>query len=105
MNSEGSWLGMSVNTERTMHRSSTRSPSRGKISLTSTPLFPHRLKANGERMRLPVFRSVFGFPPGIGWPWYLFRSEEHTSELQSLAYLVCRLLLEKKKNIIITAPG
>src|SRR2546425_6534932 len=31
-------------------------------------------------------------PPGAR------RSEEHTSELQSLAYLVCRLLLEKKKN-------
>src|SRR2546425_5082205 len=28
----------------------------------------------------------------------LRRSEEHTSELQSLAYLVCRLLLEKKKK-------
>src|SRR5205823_7884597 len=28
------------------------------------------------------------------------RSEEHTSELQSLAYLVCRLLLEKKKQNI-----
>src|SRR2546425_5684634 len=28
----------------------------------------------------------------------LIRSEEHTSELQSLAYLVCRLLLEKKKE-------
>src|SRR3989441_11883468 len=28
------------------------------------------------------------------------RSEEHTSELQSLAYLVCRLLLEKKKKMI-----
>src|SRR2546425_4654634 len=28
------------------------------------------------------------------------RSEEHTSELQSLAYLVCRLLLEKKKKRI-----
>src|SRR2546423_9408790 len=28
----------------------------------------------------------------------LQRSEEHTSELQSLAYLVCRLLLEKKKR-------
>src|SRR2546423_10951357 len=27
------------------------------------------------------------------------RSEEHTSELQSLAYLVCRLLLEKKKIV------
>src|SRR2546425_3582516 len=31
---------------------------------------------------------------GIDWT----RSEEHTSELQSLAYLVCRLLLEKKKR-------
>src|SRR2546422_7730304 len=28
-----------------------------------------------------------------------FRSEEHTSELQSRLHLVCRLLLEKKKNI------
>src|SRR2546425_8060243 len=28
------------------------------------------------------------------------RSEEHTSELQSLAYLVCRLLLEKKKRTV-----
>src|SRR6266404_7635484 len=28
----------------------------------------------------------------------IMRSEEHTSELQSLAYLVCRLLLEKKKS-------
>src|SRR3712207_6971579 len=28
----------------------------------------------------------------------LFRSEEHTSELQSRQYLVCRLLLEKKKH-------
>src|SRR5205823_14069678 len=32
-------------------------------------------------------------PFANGW-----RSEEHTSELQSLAYLVCRLLLEKKKK-------
>src|SRR2546425_5150982 len=31
---------------------------------------------------------------------HLRRSEEHTSELQSLAYLVCRLLLEKKKIIL-----
>src|SRR3712207_8652511 len=30
------------------------------------------------------------------------RSEEHTSELQSRQYLVCRLLLEKKKKIIVT---
>src|SRR2546425_10270299 len=40
---------------------------------------------------------------GIGRPDYSvardkLRSEEHTSELQSLAYLVCRLLLEKKNT-------
>src|SRR3712207_9134532 len=40
--------------------------------------------------------------PGFDWrcipwpPWILSRSEEHTSELQSRQYLVCRLLLEKK---------
>src|SRR2546425_7768651 len=34
---------------------------------------------------------------GLGPIQYL-RSEEHTSELQSLAYLVCRLLLEKKNK-------
>src|SRR2546425_7293741 len=33
-------------------------------------------------------------------PWSKsYRSEEHTSELQSLAYLVCRLLLEKKNHL------
>src|SRR5687767_3974483 len=34
----------------------------------------------------------------IVWLIACARSEEHTSELQSLAYLVCRLLLEKKKD-------
>src|SRR5690348_17477940 len=33
-----------------------------------------------------------------GAAWGLFRSEEHTSELQSPVHLVCRLLLEKKKK-------
>src|SRR2546425_5456397 len=33
------------------------------------------------------------------------RSEEHTSELQSLAYLVCRLLLEKKKEATVSKIG
>src|SRR5687767_15542829 len=33
-----------------------------------------------------------------------YRSEEHTSELQSLAYLVCRLLLEKKKKLLFSQP-
>src|SRR2546425_3169392 len=39
-------------------------------------------------------------PIQIGAPDMAFRSEEHTSELQSLAYLVCRLLLEKKKKTL-----
>src|SRR5205823_8913171 len=39
-------------------------------------------------------RKIALSPPALGAE----RSEEHTSELQSLAYLVCRLLLEKKKK-------
>src|SRR2546425_5294630 len=39
-----------------------------------------------------------GTPDGSGGCRSTSRSEEHTSELQSLAYLVCRLLLEKKKK-------
>src|SRR2546422_7500222 len=35
----------------------------------------------------------------------LLRSEEHTSELQSRLHLVCRLLLEKKKNTKYTTPS
>src|SRR5258708_13627064 len=34
----------------------------------------------------------------VGSPVSMYRSEEHTSELQSPDHLVCRLLLEKKKN-------
>src|SRR3712207_8120286 len=39
--------------------------------------------------------DVLGAPVELG---VALRSEEHTSELQSRQYLVCRLLLEKKKN-------
>src|SRR3712207_7405295 len=43
---------------------------------------------------------AFGGAGGFGQPiqFVLGRSEEHTSELQSRQYLVCRLLLEKKKK-------
>src|ERR1035438_10784526 len=47
-----------------------------------------------------IFTSMFlhaGWLHVLGNMWFL-RSEEHTSELQSLRHLVCRLLLEKKKN-------
>src|SRR3712207_7655224 len=42
-------------------------------------------------------RDVYAVRRGYR-PAYPVRSEEHTSELQSRQYLVCRLLLEKKKN-------
>src|SRR6266404_9070999 len=48
-----------------------------------------------------LFRSPHRWPPRFGSSRSApacWRSEEHTSELQSLAYLVCRLLLEKKKK-------
>src|SRR3712207_8034283 len=43
-------------------------------------------------------RAVLGRPGNLG------RSEEHTSELQSRQYLVCRLLLEKKKPLTYPHP-
>src|SRR5437016_11694384 len=46
-----------------------------------------------------------GLPIAGGWGG-LLRSEEHTSELQSLTKLVCRLLLEKKKtNLLVADDG
>src|SRR5688572_32701707 len=51
-------------------------------------------------------RPVFCLLPSV---FYLlssvFRSEEHTSELQSQSNLVCRLLLEKKKKILHVYPS
>src|SRR2546425_8183588 len=51
------------------------------------------LPARAELTWIPSSSSSNSTPVGVG-----ARSEEHTSELQSLAYLVCRLLLEKKKK-------
>src|SRR3712207_7831671 len=53
----------------------------------------------GQQRDVPLPRPVEGVSgradqPGVVGP----RSEEHTSELQSRQYLVCRLLLEKKKT-------
>src|SRR3712207_7805680 len=49
-----------------------------------------------RRPRLEVEARVERLPRIVGGA--VVRSEEHTSELQSRQYLVCRLLLEKKKN-------
>src|SRR5690348_6966952 len=56
--------------------------------------------ASGVKIRngpLPFTHPPFEAP--------LFRSEEHTSELQSPVHLVCRLLLEKKKTIHVVVGG
>src|SRR3712207_8489444 len=47
------------------------------------------------------FVDVFGSPGFWQALFTTLRSEEHTSELQSRQYLVCRLLLEKKKQSVI----
>src|SRR3712207_8372456 len=52
-------------------------------------------------MRDPVLRGVSRLDAFSGYP-VRARSEEHTSELQSRQYLVCRLLLEKKKQLSCT---
>src|SRR2546425_9666599 len=62
---------------------------KGDLLHAPPPAHPH---ARGH----PVVRLL-----GVGIGPLQNRSEEHTSELQSLAYLVCRLLLEKKKEHIV----
>src|SRR3989441_9476472 len=64
-----------------------RAPSRASVTISEATA-PVKLPAShgprrGKRLSESVNKT---------------RSEEHTSELQSLAYLVCRLLLEKKKK-------
>src|SRR5258707_1881869 len=51
---------------------------------------PHQNAARVERIEIDVGH--------LHVPFVVVRSEEHTSELQSRQYLVCRLLLEKKKK-------
>src|SRR5205823_9066544 len=57
----------------------------GRAGVAGWPLLAHDVQ---HRIAIAVHTDVF----------HGLRSEEHTSELQSLAYLVCRLLLEKKKQ-------
>src|SRR2546425_2181308 len=55
---------------------------------------------NAEQLAPLARAGVLGFKCFLVASGIDERSEEHTSELQSLAYLVCRLLLEKKKNTV-----
>src|SRR2546422_5531364 len=69
-------------------------------TLFRSRVFPHHAHEVGGRDPVHQFRPglpVVGGPIDVGCA-ILQRSEEHTSELQSRLHLVCRLLLEKKKN-------
>src|SRR5437763_10281997 len=61
-------------------------------------LFPYTTLFRSSPSRRPRRRASCRASPCAPFP--RVRSEEHTSELQSPMYLVCRLLLEKKKKII-----
>src|SRR5687767_15559034 len=79
----------------TLFRSKIIAPCDGKVVVIEKVFEPEYLKT--EAMQISIFMS----PVNVHANWYPVdgvRSEEHTSELQSLAYLVCRLLLEKKKK-------
>src|SRR5437899_8633311 len=63
-------------------------------------LFPYTTLFRSHRVRLRLFRDsplYVARAPATGADAGARRSEEHTSELQSLRHLVCRLLPEKKK--------
>src|SRR2546429_3715076 len=75
--------------------SSNRRPCRHTGAKSETESRGHRDSVCATRRQLPR-----PYPAGAG-----FRSEEHTSELQSRLHLVCRLLLEKKNRDSHTTPA
>src|SRR2546422_1507770 len=60
----------------------------------------HKAVRSQNRSIIDLVRFIYQSPPGWHGPLMGLsgRSEEHTSELQSRLHLVCRLLLEKKKE-------
>src|SRR3712207_8711156 len=69
------------------------------VDCGKTPLESMERNTTWNGMALPVTPTLPFWPKArIESYWDCTRSEEHTSELQSRQYLVCRLLLEKKKK-------
>src|SRR5260221_5132532 len=76
-----------------------RRPPRSTLFPYTTLFRSHQGSARGRGLRLPAPRPVGPRRRGRERPGdHEYRSEEHTSELQSHSDLVCRLLLEKKKK-------
>src|SRR3712207_7719220 len=74
-----------------------------------SPLFPYTTLFRSDRLERTSFahdlREGWSAFRSRRWVWsfvayFAVRSEEHTSELQSRQYLVCRLLLEKKNSTV-----
>src|SRR5699024_12842879 len=90
----------------------TSSPNISALSLhhalpisTTIKLILNMLKRNGGEIKIMGLDNVADEQKakaelGVVFDTNYFRSEEHTSELQSRFELVCRLLLEKKKSVI-----
>src|SRR2546425_4694637 len=72
---------------------------RSHVSPRPRPLLGARARTRHGRRRGRATRAAMAQASRIARLLGPERSEEHTSELQSLAYLVCRLLLEKKKTL------
>src|SRR2546426_8104556 len=98
--SSGFYGPVPANVKRTRESSNRLFPftSRGAICRISSIFCDVSTKPSMNGRRLPVCRERIG--KGAALP-HERRSEEHTSELQSPCNLVCRLLLEKKKNKIL----
>src|SRR2546425_7877515 len=69
-----------------------------KIPVPIMAPIPSDMRLPGPSARFRLCSPVSCASDMMRFRGFLARSEEHTSELQSLAYLVCRLLLEKKKK-------
>src|SRR5687767_4856520 len=98
----GSLIGETTGWRETMLSSAAISALAIPLALAGAPSIPAaggRAFIDPSVLRVrPLMRTIAAYS---GHAWELFaarRSEEHTSELQSLAYLVCRLLLEKKNK-------
>src|SRR3712207_9433292 len=72
--------------------------STARSATASRPRRPPRARSSSRRRgRARASPPISTARTSSRWSWCPARSEEHTSELQSRQYLVCRLLLEKKK--------
>src|SRR3712207_8144929 len=86
----------------TLFRSETNAFASWPLSTRSQRNTPGEERKMGEQLQLSTPRPpcMRGWSPSEAGP----RSEEHTSELQSRQYLVCRLLLEKKTSYLHPHP-